>query len=203
MEDMIQSPQHQNIFHPVIIILGCRQHISQVFLAVEGHTLTINMAVISAVGRLLKVHCTRFHDDILLIFQFWSGRWHILLIFQKFRSSRRSIRFREHILMVSRSSRWQILHPSGPVASGFTPFWIRSMLCSASTYCTSCRAVSLRWQTTCLCPTVQIFWCTSVIKKTTKLISSSSWYDTQYFVLCVWILFVWSPHWYVMFNFML
>jgi len=56
MEDVIKSLHEQNILHPVIIILGCREDISQVFLTVEGHALPITMGVVSAVDRLLKVH---------------------------------------------------------------------------------------------------------------------------------------------------
>jgi len=56
MEDVIQSLQDNNILHPVIIILGCREDITHVVVPVEGHALPITMGVVSAVDRLLKLH---------------------------------------------------------------------------------------------------------------------------------------------------
>ena len=42
--------------HPVVVVLGSRDEIDQVFVAVEGHALPVPLGLVSAVDRLLKLH---------------------------------------------------------------------------------------------------------------------------------------------------
>jgi len=47
----------ENRLHrPVIVVLGCREDISQVFMCVEGEAVPVPHGVVSAVDKLLKLH---------------------------------------------------------------------------------------------------------------------------------------------------
>jgi len=56
MESVIKGLQDDRINHPVVIILGCRQEVSQVSLVVEREALPMTYGMASAVEWLMKFH---------------------------------------------------------------------------------------------------------------------------------------------------
>ena len=56
MDEILKSLREDRLFHPVVVVLGCRQDISQIFVAIENKALPMTFGVISAVEWLLKPH---------------------------------------------------------------------------------------------------------------------------------------------------
>ena len=56
MDEILKVLREDRLFHPVVIVLGCRQDVSQVFVAIENEALPMTFGVISAVEWLLKLH---------------------------------------------------------------------------------------------------------------------------------------------------
>ena len=56
MDSILASLLQKKLAHPVVVVLGCRQEVGQVFLAVEGSALPVSRGVVSAVSALLKLH---------------------------------------------------------------------------------------------------------------------------------------------------
>ena len=56
MESVLEKLSEKQIHHPIVIVLGCREDISQVFVVAEGIAVHVNLGIVSAVDRMIKLH---------------------------------------------------------------------------------------------------------------------------------------------------
>jgi len=56
MEGILETLMENRLHRPVVVVLGCREDISQVFMCVEGEAVPVPHGVVSAVDKLLKLH---------------------------------------------------------------------------------------------------------------------------------------------------
>lgn len=76
MESVLKSLADSRLYHPVVVVLGCREEVSQVFICVEGQALPVLHGVASAVDKLLKLH-------FILDMQYAAECQHILHFLQR------------------------------------------------------------------------------------------------------------------------
>jgi len=55
MEDVLESLLERRRHHPIVVILGCREDINQVFICLEGEAVPVPHGVVSAVEKMLKL----------------------------------------------------------------------------------------------------------------------------------------------------
>jgi len=56
MDEIIKDNTDAGMNHPLVIALGSRGNVSQVFVTVEGHAMCVQHGVVSAVDRMLKLY---------------------------------------------------------------------------------------------------------------------------------------------------
>jgi len=75
MESVINKLKDDRINHPIVIVLGCRQDVGQVFLVVQREALPITFGIVSAVEWLMKIY-------LILYMEFAAECKHILHFLQ-------------------------------------------------------------------------------------------------------------------------
>ena len=76
MEGILETLMENRLHHPVVVVLGCREDISQVFMCVEGEAVPVPHGVVSAVDKLLKLH-------FILHMQYAAASQHVLHFLQR------------------------------------------------------------------------------------------------------------------------
>jgi len=76
MESVLDSLKENNVYHPLIVVLGWRKEIHQVFVTVEQNAIPVSLGLVSAVDKLLKLH-------FILNMQYAAESHHILHFLQR------------------------------------------------------------------------------------------------------------------------